>query len=120
MTLEIEKEIQNIEKPIFKGIPKGFGNFDKEIVIRRRPFRIERHSTKGESFDNAVLDRNHTFLMNRIHKVANNGFTGAVVQPKKRCFNGALFAYRTQELVHRRGDFETFFISNSKQIQYRC
>ena len=97
------------KKPVFKGVSESFVNFDKDIVIWQRPFRIERHSTTGELVDAAILDRNHTFLLNRIHKLENKGFAGVLdYKQTKRAVSMTLYSLlESQELVHRKGDFET-------------
>ena len=110
LTNALEDKIRTtLKKPVFKGVSESFVNFDKDIIIWRRPFRIERLSTTGELVDAAILDRNHTFLLNRIHKLENKGFAGVLdYKQTKRAVSMTLYSLlESQELVHRKGDFET-------------
>ena len=110
--VELEAKLVKLKK----GIPDDF-KFDNEIGILRRPIRFRQSELAH------VLDRNTTFLLNRIQKEYNKGMLDKIrYKQTKRAVAMTLFSLlEAQLLLEREDDFQTpsgFKFSNKDKLVY--
>ena len=113
---EREERRVELEAKLKKGIPDDF-KFDNEIGILRRPIRFRQSELAH------VLDRNTTFLLNRIQKEYNKGMLDEIrYKQTKRAVAMTLFSLlEAQLLLEREDDFQTpsgFKFSNKDKLVY--
>ena len=113
---EREERRVELEVKLKKGIPDDF-KFDNEIGILRRPIRFRQSELAH------VLDRNTTFLLNRIQKEYNKGMLDEIrYKQTKRAVAMTLFSLlEAQLLLEREDDFQTpsgFKFNNKDKLVY--
>jgi len=100
--VEREKRREKLENRLKKGVPQDF-KFDQSIDILKRPIRFRQLDLSH------ILDRNTTFLLNRIQEWHNTGMIDQIrYRQTKRAVAMTLFSLlEAQLLLERKDDIQT-------------